>query len=75
MMERQGIIRGKPIKTTMADRSTPCPLDRVSRPFKAPAPNMPWLSDFIYVAGWFIIPSAARNMSLFAILSDWRRLA
>ncbi len=52
MMERQGIIRGKPIKTTMADRSAPCPLDCVSRPFKAPVPNMPWLSDFIYMATW-----------------------
>lgn len=46
MMGLQGIIRGKPIKTTVSDKSAPCPLDRVNRHFKAPAPNMLWLSDF-----------------------------
>lgn len=45
-MGLQGIIRGKPIKTTVSDRSATCPLDRVNRHFKAPAPNMLWLSDF-----------------------------
>ena len=40
MMGLQGIIRGKPIKTTVSDKSGPCPLDRVNRHFKAPAPNM-----------------------------------
>ncbi|MDO3445416.1 IS3 family transposase [Agrobacterium sp. V1] len=52
MMGLQGIIRGKPIKTTVSDKSAPCPLDRVNRHFKAPAPNMLWLSDFTYVATW-----------------------
>jgi putative transposase len=46
----QGIIRGKPVKTTVSDKAAPCPLDRVNRHFKAPAPNMLWLSDFTYVA-------------------------
>jgi transposase InsO family protein len=52
MMGLQGIIRGKPIKTTISDKSAPCPLDRVNHHFKAPAPNMLWLSDFTYVATW-----------------------
>lgn len=52
MVERQGIIRGEPITTTVANRSAPCPLDCVNRHFKAPAPNMPSLSDFICVATW-----------------------
>ena len=69
MMGLQGIIRGKPIKTTVSDRSGPCPLDRVNRHFKAPAPNMLWLSDFTYVATWqgfvyvaFVIDAFARRI-------------
>jgi transposase InsO family protein len=52
MMGLQGIIRGKPVKTTVSDKAAPCPLDRVNRQFFAPAPNMLWLSDFTYVATW-----------------------
>ena len=69
MMGLQGIIRGKPIKTTVSDKSGPCPLDRVNRHFKAPAPNMLWLSDFTYVATWqgfvyvaFVIDAFARRI-------------
>ena len=49
-MGLQGIIRGKPIRTTISDKTGPCPLDRVNRHFFAPAPNMLWLSDFTYGA-------------------------
>ena len=49
-MGLQGVIRGKPVKTTVSDKSAPCPLDRVNRQFFAPAPNMLWLSDFTYGA-------------------------
>ena len=73
MMGLQGIIRGKPIKTTVSDRSAPCPLDRVNRHFKAPAPNMLWLSDFTYVATWqgfvyvaFVIDAFARRIGRLA---------
>ncbi len=69
MMGLQGVIRGKPIKTTISDKSAPCPLDRVNRHFKAPAPNMLWLSDFTYVATWqgfvyvaFVIDAFARRI-------------
>ncbi len=48
----QGVIRGKPVKTTISDRAAPCPLDQVNRQFHAPAPNMLWVSDFAYVATW-----------------------
>ena len=65
----QGIIRGKPVKTTVSDKASPCPLDRVNRHFKAPAPNMLWLSDFTYVATWqgfvyvaFVIDAFARRI-------------
>lgn len=47
-----GVIRGKPVRTTVSDKATPCPLDHVNRQFRAPAPNRLWVSDFTYVATW-----------------------
>ena len=51
-MGLQGVIRGKPIRTTFSDKATPCPLDHVNRQFHAPAPNRLWVSDFTYVSTW-----------------------
>ena len=51
-MGLKGVIRGKPVRTTISDRAAVCPLDRVHRQFHAPAPNLLWLSDFTYVATW-----------------------
>ncbi|GGO38499.1 hypothetical protein GCM10010991_35920 [Gemmobacter aquaticus] len=48
----QGIIRGKPHRTTVPDKKAPCPLDKVNRQFRVPAPNMLWVSDFTYGATW-----------------------
>jgi len=45
----QGVIRGKPIKTTVSNKALPCPLDRVNRQFHAGRPNVLWVSDFTYV--------------------------
>ena len=45
-----GVIRGKPVRTTISDKAAPCPLDHVNRKSYAPAPNMLWVSDFTYVA-------------------------
>ncbi|MBP2444295.1 transposase InsO family protein [Rhizobium leguminosarum] len=42
-MGLQGIIRGKPIRTTVLDKSAPSPLDRVNGQFKAPAQR--WCVD------------------------------
>ncbi|SIR36258.1 Integrase core domain-containing protein [Bosea sp. TND4EK4] len=64
-----GVIRGKPVRTTVSDKAAPCPLDRVNRQFRAPAPNMLWVSDFTYVATWagfvyvaFVIDTYARRI-------------
>ncbi len=46
----QGVRRGKPVKTTVSDRETPCPEDRVNRQFTADCPNALWVSDFTYVS-------------------------
>jgi putative transposase len=48
----QGVIRGRPVRTTVSDKAAPCPLDLVNRQFRAPRPNVLWLSDFTYVATW-----------------------
>ena len=46
----RGIVRGKPVKTTVGDPAMPCPLDRVHRQFQADRPNALWVSDFTYVS-------------------------
>jgi len=51
-MGLRGAIRGKAVKTTVPDTSVPCPRDKVNRQFRAPAPNMLWVSDFTYVSTW-----------------------
>ena len=68
-MGLKGVVRGKVVKTTTGDKATPCPLDRVNRQFRAPAPNLLWLSDFTYVSTWqgfayvaFIIDAFARRI-------------
>ena len=68
-MGLQGVIRGKPIKTTIQDKAMPCPLDHVNRQFKAVAPNVLWVSDFTYVSTWngfvyvaFVIDVFARRI-------------
>ena len=68
-MGLQGVIRGKPVKTTISDKAGPCPLDHVHRQFQAPRPNALWVSDFTYVATWagfvyvaFVIDTYARRI-------------
>ena len=68
-MGLQGVIRGKPVRTTISDKAAPCPQDHVNRQFKAPRPNALWVSDFTYVATWtgfvyvaFVIDAYARRI-------------
>ena len=65
----QGVVRGRKIRTTIPDPAAACPLDRVNRQFRAPAPNRLWVSDFSYVATWngfvyvaFVIDTFARRI-------------
>jgi putative transposase len=65
----QGVIRGKPVRTTINNKALPCPLDRVNRQFQAPCPNALWVADFTYVATWtgfvyvaFVIDTYARRI-------------
>ncbi len=68
-----GVIRGKPVRTTMSDKAAPCPLDRVNRQFRAPAPNMLWVSDFTYVSTWSGFVYVAFVVDVFARrIVGWR---
>ena len=65
----RGVIRGKAVRTTQADKAAPCPLDRVNRQFRATRPNQLWVSDFTYVSTWqgfvyvaFVIDVFARRI-------------
>src|SRR5262249_320974 len=80
-MALQGVIRGRPVRTTVGDKATPCPLDHVNRRFRAARPNVLWVSDFTYVATWtgfvyvaFVIDAYARRIMLEACLrhDGWR---
>ena len=62
-LRRQGVI-GAPLP-----KKLPCPLDKVNRQFRVPAPNMLWVSDFTCVATWkgfvyvaFVIDAYARRI-------------
>ena len=48
----RGVIRGKGVRTTIADSAAICPQDRVNRQFRAERPNQLWVSDFTYVPTW-----------------------
>ncbi len=68
-LDLHGVLRGKPIRTTLQDKAAPCPRDHVNRVCHAPAPNMLWLSDFTYVSTWsgfvylaFVIDAYARRI-------------
>ena len=68
-MGLKGVVRGNGVTTTVSDKAALCPLDRVNRQFRVPAPNMLWLSDFTYVSTWqgfayvaFIIDAFARRI-------------
>ena len=82
IMGIQGIVRGKPHKTTIPDKKLPCPLDRVNRQFRVPALNMLWgkplsavgprtmASDFTDVATWkgFAYAAFVINISKIRVL-------
>lgn len=75
----RGVIRGKPVRTTISDKATLCPLDRVNRQFRADRPNALWVSDFTYVSTWqgfvyvaFVIDVFARRIVGWKVSSSAR---
>ena len=75
----RGVIRGRTVKTTVSDKATPCPLDKVNRQFRAARPNALWVSDFTYVSTWqgfvyvaFVIDVFARRIVGWKVSSSAR---
>lgn len=72
LMRRQGlrgVVRGKVVRTTVADTAVSLASDKVNRQFRAEWPNQLWLSDFTYVPAWqrfvyvaFVIDVFARRI-------------
>ncbi len=72
-MGLRGVVRGKETRTTVADKASPCPADKVNRQFWAPRPNVLWVSDFTYVATWQGFVYAAFVIDVFARrIVGWR---
>ena len=82
LMRRQGlrgVMRGKVVRTTVADAKAPCPLDRVQRQVRADRPDQLWVSDFTYVSTWqgfvyvaFVIDVFARRIVGWRVSSSMR---
>ena len=51
-MGLQGVVRGRPFKTTVTDHAAFRPPDLVQRDFSADRPNPLWVADLTYVATW-----------------------
>ena len=82
MMGLEGVIRGKPIRTTLSDRAAPCPLDQVNRQFYAPRSNVLWVSDFTYISTWagfvyvaFVVDTYARRIVVWRVSRTAARCA
>lgn len=65
----RGVVRGKVVRTTIADETVARPADLVDRQFTADAPNRLWVADLTYVkthSGWvyvaFIIDVYSRRI-------------
>jgi len=72
-MGLQGIVRGKRIRTTVADEKASRPADLVNREFTASRPNELWVADFTYVATWKGFVYVAFVIDVFArMIVGWR---
>jgi putative transposase len=72
-MGLQGAVRGKRIRTTVADNRSLRPLDLVKRNFTAPCPNQLWVADFTYVATWRGFVYVAFVIDVYArMIVGWR---
>ncbi|ERG62856.1 transposase IS401 [Agrococcus pavilionensis RW1] len=69
----QGALRGKRVRTTIADPEAARAADLVDRDFTAAAPNRLWVADFTYVATWSGTVSVAFIFDVFSrLIVGWR---
>jgi putative transposase len=72
-MGLQGAVRGREVRTTVLDKATPCPADKVNRQFRAPQRNALWVSGLTSVATWSGLVHVASVIDVFARrIVGWR---
>jgi transposase InsO family protein len=72
-MGLQGVVRGKPKRTTVPSDRDSRPLDLVKRVFHATRPNQLWVADFTYVATWSNFVYVAFVIDVFSrMIVGWR---
>jgi putative transposase len=49
---KNGVVRGRALRTTIPDKDAVRAADKLKRDFTAPAPDRVWVADFSYVATW-----------------------
>lgn len=75
----RGVVRGRKVKTTVADELLDRPPDRVNRQFNVVRPNALWVADLTSVATWrgfvyvaFVIDAFARRIVGWRVSSSLR---
>jgi putative transposase len=69
----EGVVRGRPKRTTVPDQAAPRPADLLCRDFSAPAPNARWVADLTYVPTWSGFVYAAFIIDVFSrLVVGWR---
>ena len=72
-MGLQGVVRGKRVRTTIADEAAVRPSDLVERDFTASHPNQLWVADLTYVAIWAGFVYVAFVIDVFSrMIVGWR---
>ena len=72
-MGLQGVVRGKKVRTTIADEAAGRPADLVDRDFTAAHPNQLWVADLTYVATWAGFVYVALVIDVFSrMIVGWR---
>jgi transposase InsO family protein len=72
-MGLRGVVRGKKVRTTIADEAAARPTDLVERDFAASHPNQLWVADLTYVATWAGFVYVAFVIDVFSrMIVGWR---
>jgi putative transposase len=68
----RGVVRGRKVRTTVADDRHERAADRVNRNFTAECPNRTWVADFTYVATWSGIVYVAFVVDMYSrVIVGW----
>jgi transposase InsO family protein len=72
-MGLRGVVRGKKVRTTIADEAVARPADLVDRYFTVAHPNQLWVADLTYVATWAGFVYVAFVIDVFSrMIVGWR---